>query len=407
MLINKNLRNYLVTLFARFFIVFSGFVVFLVTSYLFGPEGRGIIGLGTSIVSFFGLIFSFNLGRSFLNLTKRNKKLKKIFLPEFIALNYLMILITVLVLIFYYAFNNHLNLIIDFDLLIAFCILSPFYVWSVNGSDIYASLNKTNIQDITILIIRLLLILMTLFFYIFNFFELNSFIYFYSSILGFGALLEISILGKPTLSINFKKIYNYISDSIIAHIDYLSLVLYPLIVVIMAAYFLSLFDLGNLNFAFQLIYFVFTFSFVASLKMKSYIATQGMLSNLLAIKKLLLYTFIFSYILVFVIYIIISSSFFINKFPGFANVACYFLILSISIPGYMIYHFLYPVLIEYDLIHHSMKYNLIALILSCFISYLLLNLYGILGACFSLSLFFVLIFIINVYLYKKLKYLII
>jgi hypothetical protein len=44
-----------------FFIVFSGLIVFVVTSKLYGAKGRGVTGYGTSILSFFGLLLSFNL----------------------------------------------------------------------------------------------------------------------------------------------------------------------------------------------------------------------------------------------------------------------------------------------------------------------------------------------------------
>jgi len=400
---NKNVYNYFITLFVRSFVIFSGFVVFLVTSYIFGPEGRGVIGLGTSVASFFGLVFSFNLGRSFLNLTQKSPTSRKLFLFDFLTLNYLLMFIAILMLFLYYFLNIQIKLIFDFDLLLPFFALIPFYLWSVNGSDIFAALNKTKLQDIAILITRLILIFMALFVYIFNFLELRTFLYLYAFILGFGTIIEMRLLGKPSIYISFKKTYQYFSNSIIPHIDYLSFVLFPLILMVMSAHYLNLTELGNLNFTYQLIYFIFTFSFVASLKIKTYVSQKGMLAYSISIKKLLFYTIIFSFILVFIIYIIVSTSFFNKHFPGFENISDYFLILSLSIPGYMFYHFLYPILIEYRLIHYSMKFNLIVLFLSCFISFWLLNNYGILGACFSFSLFFCLIFISYLYLYKKLK----
>ena len=60
------MKLFLFTLFVRFFVAFSGLVVFVISSKLYGAEGRGLIGFGTSIVSLFGLLLSFNLGRSFL-----------------------------------------------------------------------------------------------------------------------------------------------------------------------------------------------------------------------------------------------------------------------------------------------------------------------------------------------------
>ena len=67
------MHKYLFSLFVRLFVALSGFAVFIVTSRLFGAEGRGIIGLGTSLVSVFALLFSLNLGRVFLSEVKRNE----------------------------------------------------------------------------------------------------------------------------------------------------------------------------------------------------------------------------------------------------------------------------------------------------------------------------------------------
>ncbi len=85
------MNRYFFTLFVRFFVAFSGFVVFVVSSKLFGAEGRGIIGFGTSLDSIVGLLLSFNLGRSFLFETKKKGALKQKLLPNFLAINYLFI----------------------------------------------------------------------------------------------------------------------------------------------------------------------------------------------------------------------------------------------------------------------------------------------------------------------------
>lgn len=86
------MKNYFFTLFVRFFVAFSGLIVFIISSKLFGAEGRGVIGFGTSIVSLFGLLLSFNLGRSFLSQAKSNENLKKKLLPNYLAIHYLLMI---------------------------------------------------------------------------------------------------------------------------------------------------------------------------------------------------------------------------------------------------------------------------------------------------------------------------
>lgn len=86
------MKLFLFTLFVRFFVAFSGLVVFVISSKLYGAEGRGLIGFGTSIVSLFGLLLSFNLGRSFLFETKSNENLKQKLLPNYLAIHYLLII---------------------------------------------------------------------------------------------------------------------------------------------------------------------------------------------------------------------------------------------------------------------------------------------------------------------------
>jgi len=156
------MKAYFFTLFVRFFIAFSGLVVFVISSKLYGAEGRGIIGYGNSMVSFFSLLLSFNIGRSFLFETKKNEDLKQKILPNFLAINYLLIIIAAFISAIFLFYNFHARTFLDSGAILAFLILTPYYLWSVNGSTIYATLNKTTKQDIIIFINRIILLIVLL-----------------------------------------------------------------------------------------------------------------------------------------------------------------------------------------------------------------------------------------------------
>ena len=111
--------NYLFSLFCRYSIVLSGFIVFIFTSYQFGPEGRGIIAIGGSIISIIGIIFSFNLGRSFISLTKQNKNLKENLIKSYIKLHLILIFLATFVAFIYmfFSYNSSILDIIFFSFL--------------------------------------------------------------------------------------------------------------------------------------------------------------------------------------------------------------------------------------------------------------------------------------------------
>ena len=90
-------------------------------------------------------------------------------------------------------------------------------------------------------------------------------------------------------------------------------------------------------------------------------------------------------------------------FPNFTDQASYFIILSAAVPGFLSYQFLYPVLIEYKLINLSKNIGLILFLVMTIVSYGVISRFGLKGACFQFALFYFLVFLIQIYLYKKVK----
>jgi O-antigen/teichoic acid export membrane protein len=398
------MKLYFFSLFVRFFIGFSGFVVFLITSKLFGSEGRGIIGFGTSLVSIFGFVLSINLGRSFLFETRGNETLKYKILPDFMIINYLLIIIATLFSFMYWAVNKTAQSFLDIESIFAFLMLIPYYLWIVNGSTIYSVLSKTSKQDVIILSVRVILIIALIFIYLFHTKNIKVFLFIYAMILGSGALFEMAFLGKPNFNLlDTKNFTRYILNSKFVHVDYLAFNLFPLILMLMAGGVFDLKQLGKLNFVIQLISFVFILAVVASIRIKTYVSSKGTVKYLEAIKKLFLFTLTLSIIFLTLIYTLLKTDFFIMHFSSFGDVSIYFLMVSFAVPGYIAYQFIYPILIEYDQIHLSMKINLLILIILVSITYPVLKLYGLIGGVSLFSLFYLLVLLAQFYLYRKLR----
>jgi O-antigen/teichoic acid export membrane protein len=398
------MNSYLLTLIVRFLVAFSGFVVFFISSKLFGAEGRGIIGYGTSIVSIVGLLLSFNLGRSFFSETKQNENLKQKLLPDFLAINYSLIIVGIVFTILFWLINSKAKAIIDLSLLVPFLVLIPYYVWSVNGNPIFATLNLTSIQDAIIGIQRLILIVFMFLALILNIDNLTVFLFLYAIVLASGTLFEMIYLGVSSKGIfQSLRLMRYIKDSKHFHLDYLGFNLYPLILMIFAGSLLELSQLGNLNFIIQMINFVFILPFVASIRMKNYVAAKGAIQYIESIKKIFLFTFIASVIAIIVIFGFLNTSLFNKYFFSFSEVQSLFLIAAFAVPGYIAYQFIYPVLIEYNLIQVSMKINLLIITFVTSLTYPILKYYGLLGGTILFSLFYLLIFIAQIYFYRRLK----
>jgi len=234
--------------------------------------------------------------------------------------------------------------------------------------------------------------------------DIRVFLFIYALVLGFGTITELGLLGSRLKGISqIHNIRQYISDSKYFHIDYLAFNIYPLILMIFAGLYLKLTELGKLNFLIQLVNFIFILSIVASIKMKTYEGAKGIIHYREAIKKLFLGTFLASVISIIVIFTFLNTRFFNEHFSSFGDVLIYFLIISLAVPGYIAYQFIYPILIEYDQIHLSMKINLLILIILVSLTHPILKLYGLIGSVSLFALFYLLVLSAQFYLFRRLR----
>ncbi len=387
----------------RIFIAISGFFVFIVSANLYGPEGRGLIAYGTSLVSMFSLFFSFNLGRAFLFEKTKNKKGIDEKLKEYISLNLLLIILTILSVLTFGLLSS-IKDILSANYLILFLIIVPYYLWSVNGTVIFATLNLSYKQELIILSTRIVLVLFLLYELLAPS-KIEFFTLIYGLILGSGALCEMLFLANPfkkiTVFLNPVAIVGHVKNSFWSHIDYISFHTFPLILILISGRYLGLKEVGRLNFAIQLVNFIFLFSFVASIRVKSFVAGKGSFFHNEIIKKLFLGTMLLSVGCVALVFIGLRSELYYKNFQLFGDVHTLFIIFSLAIPGYMIYQFLYPISIENDVIKQSALLN--ALSLFCFLIFALITvpIWQSLSVCLIFSAFYLSSMVIQLFLNKR------
>lgn len=401
------MKKYIFSLFVRFFIAITGFAGFLVSALQYGPEGRGIIAYGMGLVSIFALVFSFNLGRAFLfevsQYSSNNTSLNHSKLEECLSLNLILIVLANIFIVFFIFLFIPKNIIPASHLLL-FTIMTPYYLWNVNGTVFYAVMNLTYKQELIILLTRIIL-LVFLAYQILMPSKIEAYIFYYASILAFGTIFEMLFLANP-----IKKLFKYIrpqllikhaKNSFLYHIDYLAFHLYPLILIFISGFSLNLKEIGRLNFGIQLVNFIFLFSFVASIRVKSFVALNGSLFYYKTIFKIFLTTLILSVISIVFIFYVLNSDLYSKYFNSFEDMRELFLIFSLAIPGYMVYQFFYPLTIENNKIKLSAMLNAINFFFFLIVAIYAVPSWNTLSVPFVYSGFFSVAMLIQLYLNKR------
>lgn len=404
------MKRYLFSIFTRLFIAGSSFLVFLVSASLFGASGRGIISYGTSLFAFFGLIFCFNLGRSFLAETSQNETLKKELMSDYLNLNLISMALTCFVAFSFWFFSHSAREILDIKIMISLIVSSVFYVWSINSTSIFAVFQETHTQEKFFLYTRGILCAVLGIFYWFKIYKISYFVGLYSIVLGGGATFEIIYLYKKLnlklQLLSFKRLKEIIKVSFWPHLDYLAFNLFPLILILISGKFLEKQEIGRISFAMQFVNVIFLLSTVANVRISSYVSVVGFAARKALIKKLFLLTIFISYLLALVMYYILIYITEKTHFSTFDGTAELFLFTLFSIPGFVIYQFVSPVWLEIGFIKRSAIANLGAIILVSIISFFTLSQGSSQFAMINFSLFYIAIMCSQFYLLKTSKILI-
>lgn len=300
-------------------------------------------------------------------------------------------LMVALASILFWFFSTSAKTILDLKTLMALIFSSLFYVWSMNGHVYWASFQKTHIQERIILVSRFVLISMLGAFYFWGSHDITLFLIGYSLILFLGSAFEIVFLLKmvkpshePLTSIEY---FNIFKNSFWPHLDYLMFNAFPLALIILAGKYVNASSLGRINFVIQSINFIFLFSTTASIRVNMYVSAVGFRAKISQLKKLMMATFAISLVAAFsawVILLIVFKKGFLITFLGVENL---FLYAILSIPGYMVYQFSSPILLELGLIRKSALLNTVNFLFFVALSFYVLPRYREFGAIILFSSF--------------------
>lgn len=388
----------------RGLLAFSGLMVFLVSAKLFGSEGRGIISYGGSIFATLGLFFSFNFGRTFLVETYKQEHLKQNYLISYLVLNLYAFILTCLVGLLFGVMSESAQKILDWKILLSISITSIYYVWNINGNSIFAAFLKTPLQETVILVTRFLMLSFLIVFLFLEIKDLSRFIFFYAVILSGGVLFEIGFLlyvVKPSFELFSRKhLVKTFYGSITPHLDYLAFNSYPLMLVVLSGWYLEKAEIGRVNFALQVINLIFLLSTTANIRVSAYMSDVGIAQRQKQFDKLLRGTLLLSLVAVIAVFFILKFLTKTSYFGSFEGTSELFLIISASVPGYMMYQFYNPIWLEKKVVKHSAYLNLFFLFLTLLISPYFLNQWREIGMACLFSIFHVFLLISQVILFK-------
>jgi O-antigen/teichoic acid export membrane protein len=397
-------KKYFFSILVRGLLAFSGLMVFLVSAKLFGSEGRGVISYGSSIFASLGLFFSFNFGRTFLAETHKRETLKQDYLLSYLVLNLYAFILTCIIGLLFWGFSESAQNILDFKILVALAITSVYYVWNINGNSIFAAFLKTPLQETVILVTRFVMLSFLIIFLFFDIKDLSHFVLFYASILSCGVLFEVGFLiyvVRPRFELfSRRELAQTFYKSFLPHLDFLAFNSYPLILVVISGWYLGKSEIGRVNFALQVINLIFLLSTTAHIRVSAYVSDVGIEARLSQFKRLLRATFLLSVGAVIVVYFLLKFLTKTTYFGSFEGASQLFLIVSLSVPGYMLYQFFNPIWLEKRLVKRSAFLNTFFLIVTLAISPFFLKQWGETGMACLFSIFHLFLLISQVILYK-------
>lgn len=386
------MKTYLFSIFVRFFLAFSGVLVFVLTAYLYGAEGRGIIGYATSLFSIAGLLLSFNLGRGFLAETMNEIPKRKEIIGSFLLLNFILGILASLGGLAYWYFSGEGKVMLTFQQALFFSATSLFYIWTSNGNFFFSSFFKTSLQELVILSVRVCLIIFLVLLAYLKIKDINVFIRWYSMILVAGVLAENILLifiskGHFRAGLSLEIVRKIVVTSFFHHVDYLAFNLFPLVITVVCAGYLSKSDVGRINFAIQIINIVFLLAVTANIRLMAYIGHGGHRVQMGKFKKLFVYTLglsIFASIGIYYFLRVALSYFHLGQFEGVSSL---FLVSVLAIPGYILYQFLTPIWIEMKVEKRMAVLHSANFVVCIALSPFLLKEYGSMGAMAAFAVF--------------------
>ncbi len=399
------MKDYLFSILTRGFVAISGFLVFLTTAKIFGPDGRGVIAYGTSLFAALAIALSLNLGCVFLGRTFKNEALKKLLVPDFLVINFTITALTATVGLSFWCLSKSAQSMLSLSQALGFSLMSIPTVWFHNGHPFFSSFSQTKLQDKIIFSVRFVLIIFLLIFLIIGSKDLSFFIWSYTALLSVGTAVEIFVLLKAnSIRLSFRRNFTHLKMILYRswwpYLDHMSFTIFPLLIMILSANYLTKANLGKTNFAIQIVSLIFLLATAANRRITMYVANVGIVKKLYQFRRLLWVTLTVSVVAIPLLYIgidIITQTEVLSLFLGTGKL---FLFAALSIPGYLSYQFLNPIWIELNQLKKSAIINLMSAIFCLSVLPIATTRWGESGLIFIFSFFHILVFIGNLSMYS-------
>lgn len=242
-------------------VIVAAFLIFLISSYLYGPKGRGVISFLTSFYLTLSLIMSFGLGRVVYQRISRDERLSPLLFHTLIRYVYAAsAVIFVLLLGGELLLKNLMDLSVQVSPLyfLLFFFSFPYFIWLNLSNYLFGVVQKTEAHDKLIFTTRVMQVLILglcayfkfsieLFIFVFGF--LGYLIFVLESRL---LLKDFRHLPKPTWQESQKALKDLLGDIKWPYIDSIAQSATPLAIFILGLN-IRQSDLGHYNFALQIL----------------------------------------------------------------------------------------------------------------------------------------------------------
>lgn len=287
--------KFLFSILLRSTTIFSAFGIFLLSSYLYGPEGRGVFSFLTSFYLTLALLLSLGLGRTTYQFVTLNPQ-KAVLFYRTIARYILCISVAVLLLLLVIQLSAKELISEEYHLMefLLFLGVLPFYIWQNMSNFLYSAQQITHVHDKAIFMSRVLQLATLGISGLFNA-SLHSFLLLYSLTcfaifyIEYRLLLKYSHVPQETPETGLIEILkSLLTSTKWPFLDSLALSAPPLAIFILGLQ-TSREDLGHYSFALQILAtFYFPFS-VMQIKLQERLTASSWRGGDKIIKKSFLY----------------------------------------------------------------------------------------------------------------------
>lgn len=293
----KILARFAYSVIFRSSIIASALAVFLISSYMFGPSGRGVISFVGSFYFASSLLLSFGLARvAYQNVTKRESDSPHI-LPAAVGFVYLLSLAIFLIVIGVCTVMESADFLPGAVRPIHFVLLFGWFtynLWLNFSNFLFSAVGRTNEHEVFIFITRVgqVLILSTLLFYRVS---LEVFLLFYSITCILIVLIESAVLlgrdGIARIPKSIQRIRDLFSGAFWSYADNIAQSAYPLAIFVIGI-FVSNASLGNYHFSLQVLSALIFPFVVLQIKIQEWLVPVSAKRRPKLIFKYLKYTFL-------------------------------------------------------------------------------------------------------------------